>query len=225
MFIAFKNLAKCDATCLLFSIGGVIASSFEPFVDVLGFCFFPREGNWVVFEWMNRPIPMFVPATYGWYIGGIGYWFWTIFKDDKTTQKDVWSTWLKSWVANLILEYPALYMGIYTYYGYQPFTVGSFPLWFPAINTTAPMFCATFVNLMKPHLKGWKSLAIIPMIASSYAIGNASAGWSMWIAFSTDLDNYPAALTTLSLLITGVWVMSKQFPESKPVQLESKPIF
>lgn len=50
MFIAFKNLAKGDATCLLFSIGGVIASSFEPFVDVLGFCFFPREGNWVVFE-------------------------------------------------------------------------------------------------------------------------------------------------------------------------------
>ena len=65
MFIAFRNLAKGDATCLLFSIGGVIASSFEPFVDVLGFCFFPREGNWVVFERMNRPIPMFVPATYG----------------------------------------------------------------------------------------------------------------------------------------------------------------
>lgn len=171
---------------------------------------------------------MFVPATYGWYIGGIGYWFWTIFKDDKTTQKDVWSMWLKSWVANLILEYPALYMGVCTYYGYQPFPVGGFPLWFPAINATAPMFGVTFVNLMGPHLKGWKNLAIIPMIASSYAIGNASAGWPMWIALSTDLGyyvTYPAALTTLSLLITGVWVMSKQFPESKPIQLEFKPRF
>ena len=136
--------------------------------------------------------------------------------------------WLKSCVANLILEYPALYMGVYTYYGYQPFTVGGFPLWFPAINATALMFGATFVNPMGPHLKGWKSLAIIPMIASSYAIGNALTGWPMWIALSTDLGHhvtYFAALTTLSLLITGIWVTSKQFPESKPVQLESKPIF
>ena len=48
MFVAFRNLAKGDATCLLFSTGGVIASSFEPFVDALGFCFLLREGNWVV---------------------------------------------------------------------------------------------------------------------------------------------------------------------------------
>ena len=63
------------------------------------------------------------------------------------------------------------------------------------------MFGATFVNLIKPHLKGWKSLVIIPMIASSYAIRNASAGWPMWIALSTDLGyhvTYLAALMTVT---------------------------
>ncbi|OCK81197.1 hypothetical protein K432DRAFT_24153 [Lepidopterella palustris CBS 459.81] len=228
LFIAFKNLVKGDPTCLLFAIGGVIASSFEPFVDVLGFCFFPREGNWIAFEWVNRPIPMFVPATYGWYVGGIGYWFWTMYQDDKTFQKDIWGMWLKSWISNLILEYPALYMGVYTYYGYQPFTVGGFPLWFPAINAIAPMVGATIVNLMAPHLKGWRKLTIIPIVSSSFSIAHGIAGWPMWIALSTDIGyqvTYPAAIGTLTLLVTGVWVMSKQFPESGALKLESKPRF
>jgi len=227
-FIAIRNLFKGDPTCLLFSIGGIISSSFEPFVDVLGFCFFPREGNWIIFERVNRPIPLFVPATYGWYVGGIGYWFWTMFQDNGTTQRDIWGMWLKSWISNLILEYPALYMGVYTYYGYQPFTIGGFPLWFPAINAIAPMVGATLVNVMGPHLKGVSKIAILPIISASFAIAHGIAGWPMWIALSTDLGyhvTYPAALGTLSLLVTAVWCMSKQFPEAGSVRLEGKSRF
>jgi len=110
-------------------------------------------------------------------VGGIGYHFWTTLHDRKTTQKDVWGLWLESWVANLILEYRRCNMGVHTYYGYQPFTMGGSPLWLPAVNSFTLMVGAAIANLMGlPRLKGWKKIAIIPIVASSYPIGNAAAG-------------------------------------------------
>jgi hypothetical protein len=88
------------------------------------------------------------------------------------------------------------------------------------------MVGAAIVDLMgPPSLKGWKKIAIIPMAASSYPIGNEAAGCPMWIALSTDLGyhvTYLEALATLALLCTFVWATSKQFPEER-VRLETKP--
>ncbi|TPX13674.1 uncharacterized protein E0L32_005877 [Thyridium curvatum] len=221
--MGLRSLAsKGDPLPLLFGIGGCFASSFEPFVDVLGFCFFPREGNWVAFEWLGRPIPVFVPATYGWFVGGMGYWAYTVIRDPKTTRKDIWKLWGKAFIINLVLEYPPLYYGIYTYYGYQPLEVGGFPLWFPATNAITPMVSGAIISLIEPYCKGWRLLAIVTTTASAYGLANAACGFPVWIALSTDLGyavTYPAAAVTFLLLSNAVWIISLIVPEQRGIKL------
>ncbi|RSL58706.1 hypothetical protein CEP54_007610 [Fusarium duplospermum] len=167
--MGLQNLAvHRDPKALLFGIGGCLASAFKPIVDILGFCYFPRQGNWVAFESFGRPIPAFVLATYGWFVGGMGYWDWNVFQDQKTTAQDIPVLWFKAFIINLVLEYPHLYYGIYTYYGYQPLVGGGFPLWFPAINATSPMVAGTILSLTTPHLKGVTYGAIITTTATSW---------------------------------------------------------
>jgi hypothetical protein len=217
LYKAFKNLAKGDTTCLLFAIGGVIASALEPAVDVMGFCYFPREGNWIAFEWHGRPIPVFVPATYGWFVGGQGYWFLTVLRNERTTRRDVWKLWLRSFSANLALEYPPLYWGIYIYYGHQPFSISGFPLWFPAIHAVSPMMAAGIVFILRNHLKGWKNVMIPAIVSSAYAMANAGLGWPVWVALSLDngyRTTYGAAIATVSLIATTIWIVSLAVPDA-----------
>ncbi|KAJ2893458.1 uncharacterized protein MKZ38_008666 [Zalerion maritima] len=216
-----------DPTALFFGIGGCLASSFEPIVDVMGFCYFPREGNWVAFEWLGRPIPLLVPCTYGWFVGGMGYWCVSILQDPRTTRMGVWKLWGKAFVINLVLEYPPLYFGIYTYYGYQPLQVGGFPLWFPATNAITPIVAGTVVNLLHRlgELNGWKMVVIVPITASAYGLANAAMGFPVWIALSTDLGyevTYPAVVCTAVLLVTGVWILSLQVPEKGGIELRNE---
>ncbi|KAF7557127.1 hypothetical protein G7Z17_g936 [Cylindrodendrum hubeiense] len=221
--MGIRNLiSRGDPKALLFGIGGCLASAYEPIVDVMGFCYFPREGNWVAFEAFGRPIPIFVPATYGWYVGGMGYWFWTVLQNPKTTQQEFQLLWLRAFIINLVLEYPPIYLGIYIYYGYQPLEIGGFPLWFPAVHAASPMVAATVINLIAPHLKGVKNLVIIPASVMAYGMANAGFGAPVWLALSVDRGyhvSYPAAAITALMIYTGVWIMSLQLLPTQPLKI------
>lgn len=225
IFASRKLLRDGDPSALLMSLGGFLASGWEPVVDVLGNCFFPAENQIVGFEFLGRPIPVFVPLTYLWFVGGMGYWALSVLRDPNTTRSDLWRLWLKYIAINGLLEYPPLYFGIYTYYGHQPFQVGGFPLWFPCVNACAPIVAASLTNLLCHHLKGWMSYAIITITATSYGMSHAAFGVPLWLALSTDRGysvTYPAGIVTFILITTGIWIMSLPLPEYRSVQLNGK---
>ncbi|KAH8784989.1 hypothetical protein F5883DRAFT_514691 [Diaporthe sp. PMI_573] len=225
LIFAFRRFLKDeDPAALLMFIGGFFASSFEAIVDVMGGCFFPREGQITGYEWFGRPVPAFVPLNYGWFVGGMGYWSLTVLRNPTTTRRDLWSLWAKFIVINLILEYPPLYFGIYTYYGHQPFQVFGFPLWFPCINAISPIVAATITHLISPYLTGWRRYVMVTTTASSYGLSHAAFAFPLWIALSTDKGlgvTYPAAVITFVLLATGVWIMSLSLPEQSSIRLKS----
>jgi hypothetical protein len=151
-------------------------------------------------------------------VGGQGYWFLTILRNPKTTKSDVWKLWLKSFTSNLILEYPAIFLKIYVYYGYQPLSLAGLPLWFLAIHAIAPMISSVVVFLIEPHLTGWKKLAIPAIVSSTYGIVNAGFGWPVWVALSVDQGyhhTYPAAFVEAGLIATGIWIMTLAIPETR----------
>ncbi|KAH7126488.1 hypothetical protein B0J13DRAFT_565559 [Dactylonectria estremocensis] len=220
--LGIRNLiSHGDPKALLFGIGGVLSSAYEPIVDVMGFCFFPREGNWIAFEAFGRPIPVFVPATYGWYVGGMGYWFYTVIQNPKTTQLDVQLLWFRAFFINLVLEYPPLYIGVYIYYGFQPLEVGGFPLWFPAVHAASPVLAATVISLITPRLKGLNNLVIVPATFMAYGMANAGFGAPVWLALSVDVGyhaTYPAVAATALLIYSGIWIMSLHKLPSQPTK-------
>lgn len=200
---------------LLFMAGGAVAAVFEPIVDVLGMCFFPRPGQWVGLELFDRPVPVFMWAVYSWFVGGQAFLLWQRMQRGSLTGRGLWTFWGISWGVNAVLELPGLLMGVYTYYGAQPFEVLGFPLWWPAINATMPVVAAFLAHKLWPHLAGWRVLMIVPIVPMADGMTNGAIGWPVWGALNTDLGypaTYPAALVTFALAGLTVWAVTRGLP-------------
>jgi hypothetical protein len=166
-------------------VGGAFAMFMEPIVDVLGQVWFPRQGQWVLFETWGRPIPWFI-VVYIWYVGGQSV---ITFRslERGAVARDIWKLYGIFFVANLICETPGLYMDLYTYYGRQPLNFFRLPLLWPVVNSMMPILAGTLVYLLRPYMKGWRVLGVIPLIPAADGAANIAAAWPTWSALNTRL--------------------------------------
>lgn len=226
-----KDRSAIPALCM---VGGAFAMFMEPIVDVLGLVWFPREGQWVLFETWGRPIPWFL-VVYVWYVGGQA--FMSFRKLEQGARgRDIWKMYGLFFVVNVILETPGLYMDLYAYYGHQPFEFFRLPLWWPAVNSTMPILAGTLIFLLKPWLSGWRVLAVIPLVPAADGMANAAAAWPTWSALNTQLPApavWAAGCVTLGLACLLIHFISlaaehKNGPRSDvdragPVRLDPAP--
>ncbi|HLF40849.1 MAG TPA: hypothetical protein VI854_05165 [Acidimicrobiia bacterium] len=170
---------------ILCMVGGAFAVFYEPIVDVLGLVWFPRGGQWRMFETFGRPIPWFL-VVYVWYVGGQAFLAYR--KHEQGARgRDIWRLYGTFFVINVVLETPGLYMDLYAYYGHQPFEFFRLPLWWPAVNSAMPILAGTLVFAAWPYLKGWRALAVIPLVPAADGMANAAAAWPTWSALNTQL--------------------------------------
>jgi hypothetical protein len=189
-----KERSPIPALCM---VGGAFAVFMEPIVDVLGQVWFPRDGQWRMFETWGRPIPWFL-VVYVWYVGGQA--FLSYRKLDRGARgRDIWKLYGLFFVVNVILETPGLYMDLYTYYGHQPLNFFRLPLWWPAVNAAMPILAGTLIFLLRPWLKGWRILAVIPLVPAADGMANAAVAWPTWSALNTQL---PAAVVWTAGCVT-----------------------
>jgi hypothetical protein len=210
--IAIRNLVRGEGPVLLLCLaGGAIAAVFEPIVDVLGLVFFPRQGSWVAFETMGRPVPLLIAFVYPWYVGGQGYLAYRLFARG-IDRLGVFRLWAIFFAVNIALESPGLIANVYTYYGRQPFDFWGFPLWWGFVNPVMPLIAGALILKVRPHLgSGWRLLGIIPLIPIADGVANAATAWPMWATLNTDLPSlatYAAAIVTLGLVLYAVWIVS-----------------
>jgi hypothetical protein len=179
LFIAGRAILRdSDAKPLLFLLGGLISIVFEPIADVLGFCYFPSDGQWVGLAVFDRDIPFFMYAVYSWFVGGQAYLFYTNFQEGRITKSGLWSLYGTLILVNAALELPGLLMGVYTYYGYQPFQVLGFPLWWPALNPVMPITAGFLAHSLQPHLSGLGHVVFILLVPIPLAV--AIAPGQLW---------------------------------------------
>jgi hypothetical protein len=191
-------------------LGGGLCIFIEPIVDVMGLCWFWRDGNWTMFEAFGRPIPMWILPTYVFYVGG--WTFYTYSRFEKgTTMAGVWKLWLLYAVVNVLLEEPPLHLGLYTYYGNaQPLQPVLLPLWWTAVNAAMPIVAAALIYKLRPVLTGWKQWLIVAIVPVADAATNAGAGWPLWNAINSSdqaIVTNAAAVATCALAAVLVWIV------------------
>src|SRR5438132_875227 len=177
-----KERSPIPALCM---VGGALAIFLEPIVDVLGQVWFPRDGQWRLFETWGRPIPWFI-VVYIWYVGGQAYLSYRKL-DQGGRGRDVWKLYGLFFLANVICETPGLYMNLYAYYGHQPLNFFRLPLWWPAVNAAMPILAGTLIFLLRPYLQGWRVLAVVLLIPAADGMANAAVAWPTWNALNTRL--------------------------------------
>jgi hypothetical protein len=220
LVLAMRHLVRDRSpVLLLFLAGGALAAVMEPIVDVLGMCFFPRENQWVGLELFGRPIPLLIWPVYSWFVGGQAYFFWRLFQRGVSRGR-LWKLWLAVMAVNVVLETPGLLMGVYTYYGPQPFNLWGLPLWWPPVNATMPIVAGLLVHKMTPHLTGARILAVIPFVPMADGLTNGALAWPVWSALNTQIGfpaTYPAAVASSGLAALAIWVITRGLPAEEPV--------
>ena len=211
--IAVRHLIKGKGPLLLYCIiGGALAATMEPVVDVLGLVYLKEEGALGTFTILDRTMPLYICFVYPWYVGGLGYLAYRLFQYGVTTRM-LFAIWAADAVIDVFLESPGILAGTYLYYGNQPFDIWGFPLWWGFVNPVMPMLAGALIYKLKPHFdKPWKLAAAIPIIPMADGIANGATAWPMWATLNqTDVSyvwTYLGAFATLGLSLFCVWIIS-----------------
>ena len=193
----------------LLLVGGLLSMFIEPVVDVLGLCYFPDQGSWRAFRAFNVTIPLFMVPVYAWYVGGQAFLVFRILERGMTASKFV-QTWLILILVNGALETPGLLLGVYTYYGAQPFQVLGFPWWWTFCNALMPMTAAVLTFKLRPYLGGLRCLLVVPIVPMADGLVNGAIGWPTWVALNSGYGyaaTYPAAILSFGLACVAVYFL------------------
>lgn len=223
--MALRSLRKTGSPLpLLILIGGGLCMFIEPIVDVMGLCWFWRDGQFVLFEAFGRPIPTWMLPTYIFYVGGQALYTWQRLEKGET-MAGVFKLYAIYAVINVLLEEPPLHMGLYAYYGAQPFKAVLLPLWWAIPNAAMPIVLGALIYRLRPALTGWKMLLVVPMMPMGDALTNAAVGWPVWTALNSSDDlvvTTIAALMTLGLGLVLMWAIAVAVATDSPLRVASR---
>jgi hypothetical protein len=200
-----------DAVPVLCLLGGAVCTIFEPIVDILGLCWYPREGQWRLFETFGRPIPVGVLFGYTWAFGGL-----TVVAYRWIERRGVGSLWrlYPVFIAiSIPFEVVANHTGYYVYYGNQPLRIFEWPAWWGPVNFAVPVGAAVFIRRVRPFLSGWRVLAVAAVVPMADGGVNASTAWPVWSALNAPGLPTPvvqaAGLATVGLALLLVWLVTR----------------
>jgi hypothetical protein len=192
-------------------LGGTLCVFAEPIVDVMGMCWFPVHGQWTYIETFGRKIPLMVGFAYICYYGGMTLITLVLFEKGMTVGQ-VWKWYLVSVVIEWTFEPIAIMLGLWSYYGNQPFSVFGFPLWWPPVNAVGAFAAAAIIYLIKPHLHPKATIVIVPLVVSGDLVGNAFTAWPIWTALHTTqgyVVSHAAGVVTLIMCYTAILLIAK----------------
>lgn len=111
---------------------------------------------------------------------------------------------------------PGLNLGIYRYYGDQPFRLLRFPLWMAVTNGLMPLMIGALFNHLRAVLAGPAALltgVLVPMVVGATQI---AAGWPTWLALNSGRGpgaTFFGALVSLGLALCVIFVLGRAGPQ------------
>jgi hypothetical protein len=199
---------------LLILLGAAVSSLQEPIYDIVGAVWYPDHQSVAYLRAFNVSIPLWLIPGYAWYIGGLGNYMVKVMRDGGG--RPLWQYYFVFWLANFALEMPGLNLGIYRYYGDQPFRLFGFPLWMAVTNGLMPLMIGALFNSLRGVLKGPAVLLTVVLVPMVVGTAQIAAGWPIWLALNAGIGvsgTSAAALVSLAFAFCIIYVLSKHYPQ------------
>jgi hypothetical protein len=202
---ALRRAARGDATGLLVLAGGVVASLIEAMLDNLGLLWFYTDNKAIVFDVFGRSMPLFVVLGYGFYFGAITYYALSALEQGKGP-RHLWGVYWFAWVFDLAVESTGDAVGLYHYYGPQPFNAWGIPLWWMFCNPVLPIVAGSLFFVMRERLRGRRAVWIVGLLPVCYGGIYGAIGWPIFIALNSNVPRVVIwiAGTATALIALGV---------------------
>ncbi|HEX5784946.1 MAG TPA: hypothetical protein VFY35_09490 [Burkholderiaceae bacterium] len=183
-------------------LGGTLCTLNEPIVDVVGKVWFPTFGNTPLLTAWGVSIPIYMLPVYCWYVGGQAFLSYRMCQQGLTLP-GLYRRYATFAGVNVLLEVPPIVLGMYSYYGHQPFVLLGFPVWWTFCNALMPMVMGGLVYRLEPLLHGWRQVLIVPLAWMVAAAVNGAVGAPTWLALNltgtTPWLTHLAAVASLGL--------------------------
>jgi hypothetical protein len=208
-----------SAVGFLLLLAGAATVINEPVVDVLGLCWFADRGSIGLFTAWGVTIPIFMLPVYSWYVGGQALVAYIAIRSGVTTQR-LFRLYAIFAAVNVALELPGLNMGIYAYYGTQPFEAFGFPFWWPVCNALMPIVMATLVYGLLPYLSGVRGIWLVLLGPMAAGMTNGAIAIPVWVALNSGA---PLWGTTLAALVSACLGLTLAFLVTRIVAVDAHP--
>lgn len=204
---------------LLMLGGGIIAILTEVIYDLVGYVWFPTHGSiFTVFNCFGVSLPLWVAIGYSWFTGGGSFFAYSQFEKGVTAKKVV-ILYLIFMIADIILECTGCSIGTYIYYGNQPFRLFGFPMWWGISNGLNPVVIGFVVYMLKPYLKGVRSLLILWIVPCTAVAVVTFTTWIVWLPLGRQDSSLVTHIASIIVFITTwlfLYVIAKVAPKFSP---------
>lgn len=202
---------------LMFLIAGLFMGLLEPYLDYLGLLWFATDNVAVTVELFGRHIPLYVVLGYAFFFGLQSFVIYRAILLGKGAKFFVYAYAL-SWLFDAALQITGAQLGLYRYYGQQPFLLFGAPAWWFTIDGVLQLTAGLVFFLLRHRLVGWGKLIVIPVLPGLYAGLNGALGWPVFTAlnsnYSADLNGnsswalvYVGGVATIALSLLLAWLV------------------
>ncbi len=195
-----------DSAPFALLLGGAICVVWEPIVDVLGRCWYPAFGQVHLFTTFGRPIPLYVIFGYTWFMGGLSIVAYSVIQ--AKGMKALWHLYPILILIEAPFELLAVHTHVYVYYGHQPLSLDSWPIWWGFVNTSVPITTAALLTCFRSNLKGWRGLLVIAMVPMIDGAANAATGWPVWTVLHASVPDVERQCAGVLTCLLGLLVVA-----------------
>lgn len=172
---------------LVFLVGGLCMGLLEPYLDYLGLLWFATDNVAVTVNVFARHIPLYVVLGYSFFFGLQAYVIFRAILLGKGAKFFVYAYAL-SWLFDAALQITGAQLGLYRYYGQQPFLFFGAPAWWYTIDASMQLVAGLVLFLLRHRLVGWGQLLVIPVLPALYAGLNGGLGWPTFTSLNSNFN-------------------------------------
>ncbi len=203
---AIKAALKKNYVPILVLISGLICSLEEAMLDMLGHLHWADDLT-PVYTNFGITVPLLIPLCYVAFLGLQAYFCYFVIKNGAKL-KHFMMLLAMGIITDAVMETIGINLGVYVYYGYQPYTFLGFPYWWGFINSASFVTVGAILAFAVPRLHGWKQLLILLSAPYGMAATYFTVGWVHLLAHNSGLPEWARLIAATVMMIEAVAYMA-----------------
>jgi len=169
-------------------IGGLVCSLEEAMLDMLGHLHWAPNLQ-KVYTNFGVSVPLLIPLCYVAFLGMMSYFCYFVIRNGAKLSH-YFMLLAMGGILDAVMETIGINLGVYKYYGFQPFEFLNFPYWWAFINSASFVAVGTLLAYFVPRLHGARKWILV--MAPSYGMAGTyfTVGWIHLLAHNSGLPNW-----------------------------------
>ncbi|MGW0037011.1 hypothetical protein [Gordonia sp. NPDC003376] len=200
---AIKAAVKSRNYVPLLIIGsGLICSLLEPMLDLLGHLHW-AENLIPAFTNFGITVPALIPLCYVAFLGLESYFAYFVIRNGAHRRHFVMLLGMGI-ITDAVMETIGINLGVYEYYGVQPFQLFGFPYWWGFINGGSFVTVGAIIAYAAPRLVGYGKLLLLFAAPAGMMVAYFGVGWIHILAHNSTLPTWARWIATTVMMVMMV---------------------